>query len=108
VSNASSNIPSANPPPAPSSSAANTSSSAVPDPPAVRSHRLTHSTSTVGLVPSEDQDDQGVGTGGDKLTALPVISNELPGAPRGSPESRRKRLSSGGRLLVKPGGPGLG
>jgi Arf-GAP/SH3 domain/ANK repeat/PH domain-containing protein len=53
--------------------------------------------STVTLLSAHEEG--GVGTGGDTLTALPVIS---PGG--GSPSERRKRLSSGGRL-VKQNGP---
>jgi Arf-GAP/SH3 domain/ANK repeat/PH domain-containing protein len=45
----------------------------------------------------------GVGTGGDTLTALPFIT---PGTGTGSPGERRKRMSSGGRLIkLAPTGP---
>jgi Arf-GAP with SH3 domain, ANK repeat and PH domain-containing protein len=67
--------------------------------------------STISAVPRKSDDlGSGVGTGGDTLTALPVISDSGPALSMGSPGQartpgeRKKRLSSGGKL-VKPGGP---
>jgi Arf-GAP with SH3 domain, ANK repeat and PH domain-containing protein len=59
--------------------------------------------STIHAVPPGTDETGGVGTGGDTLTALPFIGHGQGDVGR-SPGERRKRLSSGGRL-VKLNGP---
>jgi Arf-GAP/SH3 domain/ANK repeat/PH domain-containing protein len=62
--------------------------------------------STITAVPAGvDEAGTGVGTGGDMLTALPLIGQGLGEGGGRSPGERRKRMSSGGRLM-KPNGPG--
>jgi Arf-GAP/SH3 domain/ANK repeat/PH domain-containing protein len=87
------------PAPAPVADAGTPSRAFVPSS-AQPSAQLTHSMSAH----APTIDNGGVGTGGDTLTALPYIA---PGSTTGSPNERRKRMSSGGRLIKpNPGPPG--
>lgn len=74
-------------------------------PPISTGSTITPVVASANATPDRHHSDHGVGTGGDTLTALPSFSSMSAGDLNRSPsEQRKKRLSSGGKL-VKPGGP---